>query len=138
MDNTIKTQEFDVNKRSLVINPRQQFTENVQKWVLLDTQLKIINEKTRKIRETKNELSDVICEYMNKNNLLQNKIGISDGELRVYQKKEYSALSYGYIDRCLAELITDKKQLNYIIEYLKDNREVTNSLDIKRTYNKKE
>ena len=138
MDNTIKTQEFDVNQRSLVINPRQQFTENVQKWVLLDTQLKIINEKTRKIRETKNELSDVICEYMNKNNLLQNKIGISDGELRVYQKKEYSALSYGYIDRCLAELITDKKQLNYIIEYLKDNREVTNSLDIKRTYNKKE
>jgi len=116
------------------INPKQQFIENVKTWVLMDSQMKIINEKTKKIRESKHQLSESICEYMKESNLLENKIGITDGELRVYEKKEYSPLSYTYIEKCLAEIIHDKKQLDYIIQYLKQKREITSSLDIKRTY----
>uniref|UniRef100_A0A6C0DC22 Uncharacterized protein n=1 Tax=viral metagenome TaxID=1070528 RepID=A0A6C0DC22_9ZZZZ len=116
------------------INPQQQFIENVKKWVLMDSQIKIINEKTKQIRENKHQLSESICEYMKDSNLLDNKIGITDGELRVYEKKEYSPLSYTYIEKCLAEIIHDKKQLDYIIQYLKQKREITTSLDIKRTY----
>jgi hypothetical protein len=115
---------------------RSQFIDNVKQWVLLDSQLKIINEKTRKVREAKHRLNDEICEYMKKNSLTQNKIGISDGELRIVEKKEYPPLSYGYIERTLAEIIPDKQQLDYLIQYLKDNREITTVLDIKRTYNK--
>jgi hypothetical protein len=131
MDNTIKSEQLVPQ-----LDKRKQFIENIKQWVLLDSQLKIVNEKTRKLRETKAELSDQICEYMDKNSLLDNKIGISDGELRIFQKKEYSPLSYGYIERSLAEIIPDKKQLEYIIGFLKERREITTSLDIKRTYNK--
>jgi hypothetical protein len=116
------------------VNPKQQFIENVKNWVILDSQMKIINEKTKKIRESKHQLSDSICEYMKESNLLDNKIGITDGELRIYEKKEYSPLSYTYIEKCLAEIVHDKKQLDYIIQYLKQKREITTSLDIKRTY----
>jgi hypothetical protein len=116
------------------INPKQQFIENVKNWVILDSQMKIINEKTKKIRESKHQLSESICEYMKGSNLLENKIGITDGELRIYEKKEYSPLSYTYIEKCLAEIIHDKKQLDYIIQYLKQKREITTTLDIKRTY----
>ena len=116
------------------INPKQQFIENVKTWVLMDSQIKIINEKIKKIRESKHQLTESICEYMKESNLLENKIGITDGELRVYEKKEYSPLSYTYIEKCLAEIIHDKKQLDYIIQYLKQKREITTSLDIKRTY----
>lgn len=118
------------------INPKQQFIENVKNWVTMDSQMKIINEKTKKIRESKHQLSESICEYMKESNLLDNKIGITDGELRIYEKKEYSPLSYTYIETCLAEIIHDKKQLDYIIQYLKRKREITTSLDIKRTYKK--
>jgi len=118
------------------MNPKQQFIENVKTWVLMDSQIKIINEKTKKIRESKHQLTESICEYMKESNLLENKIGITDGELRVYEKKEYSPLSYTYIEKCLAEIIHDKKQLDYIIQYLKQKREITTSLDIKRTYKK--
>jgi len=131
MDNTIKSEQLVPH-----LDKRKQFIENIKQWVLLDSQLKIVNEKTRKLRETKTELSEQICEYMNTNGLLENKIGISDGELRIFQKKEYSPLSYGYIERSLAEIIPDKKQLEYIIEFLKEKREITTSLDIKRTYYK--
>lgn len=131
MDNTITGKQLVPQ-----LDTRKQFIDNIKQWVLLDSQLKIVNEKTRKLRDTKTELSEHICEYMNSNNLLENKIGISDGELRIFQKKEYSPLSYGYIERSLAEIITDKTQIDYIIQFLKDKREITSSLDIKRTYHK--
>lgn len=69
------------------VSPKQQFIENVKNWVIMDSQMKIINEKTKKIRESKHQLSDSICEYMKESNLLENKIGITDGELRIYEKK---------------------------------------------------
>lgn len=123
-------------ENTIIPNPKDQFIDNVKQWVQYDSQLKIINEKTRKVRETKHRLNDEICEYMKQNNLIGNKIGISDGELRIVEKKEYPPLSYGYIERTLAEIIPDKKQLDYLISHLKTNREITTVLDIKRTYNK--
>ena len=116
--------------------PKTQFIENIKRWVLIDSQLKIVNEKTKKMREMKRDSSEQICKYVTDRNLTNNKIGISDGDLRFYEKKEYSPLTFGYIEKCLGELISDKKQVDYIIQHLKDNREITTSLDIKRTYSK--
>lgn len=123
-------------ENTIIPSTKAQFVDNVKQWVHVDSQLKIINEKTRKVRETKHHLNDEICKYMSENNLIQNKIGISDGELRIIEKKEYPPLSYGYIERTLAEIIPDKKQLDYLLQHLKDKREITTVLDIKRTYNK--
>jgi len=120
------------------IIPKEKFIENVKQWVLLDSQLKIINEKTKKVRDHKASLTNDICDYMVNNNLKDNKIGISDGDLRIIEKKEYPALSYGYIERCLAEIIPDKTQLDFLIQHLKNKREITTVLDIKRTLNAKD
>lgn len=124
-------------ENTIIPSTKVQFVDNIKQWVLLDSQLKIINEKTRRVRENKHRLNDEICEYMKQNNLIGNKIGITDGELRIVEKKEYPPLSYGYIERTLAEIIPDKKQLDYLIQHLKDNREITTVLDIKRTYHDK-
>ena len=120
----------------LILRPKDQFVNNIKQWVTLDTQLKLVNEKTKKIRETKHELMDNICKYMTENDLAKNKIKISDGELRVYEKKEYSPLTYGYIEKTLKNIIQNEEQVDYIIQYLKENREVATSLYIRRTYNK--
>ena len=114
---------------------KKEFIENVQKWVLIDSQLKVVNEKTKKMRELKTDLSREICEYTKKNSLT--KIGITNGELRIYEKKEYPPLSYGYIETNLAKIIPDKSHVDYIIKYLKENREITSSLDVKIITNKK-
>ena len=113
--------------------------ENITLWVLLDTQLKTINEKTKKMREKKNELSQNICKYIIDNNI-KNKIKIKDGEhlaeIRMYDKKEYSALTFGYIESCLKKLIHDEEQVEYVIEFLKENRGITSSPDIRKTIEK--
>ena len=120
------------------IQSKQELIEKIQKWVILDSQLKIVSEKTKQMREMKSQLNSQICDYMNAHNMAQNKINISDGELRIHEKKEYSSITFGYIERCLAELIKDKAQVNYIMQYLKDNREISTCSDIKRTYKKTE
>jgi hypothetical protein len=61
------------------------------------------------------------------------KIEISDGELKMYEKKEYSPLTFTYIEESLAKILTDKSQVDYIIQFLKQNREVKSSVDIRRT-----
>jgi len=127
--NTIDNQviETDIN----AITTRSQFIETLQKWVIIDSQLKIINEKTKKLRDMKNTMTEKLSEYKSKDNI-DNTIKITDGELRFYEKKEYSPLTFGYIEKSLGKIISDKTQLDYVIKYLKENREITTSIDIKR------
>ena len=43
--------------------PTKQFETNIQKWVAIDNQLKIIQEKTKELREQKNQIGKNIQEY---------------------------------------------------------------------------
>jgi hypothetical protein len=103
---------------------KQVFIENVQKWYLIDEKLKLINENTKKLRDMKSELGKSITAYMNDNNLADKKINIQTGELRILEKKEYTPLSYSYVELCLENIINDKKQVDFIMNYIKDQREV--------------
>jgi len=131
-----KMDKINDDNTSIVIEPKTQFVENIQKWVILDKQLKLINEKTKEIRENKHRLTNDICGYIQNKSLSNTKIEISDGELKMYEKKEYSPLTFTYIEESLAKILTDKSQVDYIIEFLKKNREIKNSVDIRRTYHK--
>lgn len=122
-ENTIITNHQNVTKAQLI--------NDVQRWVLADTQLKQLNEKIKQMREVKSAANANIMLYMKQTNYNGN-IKISDGELRIYEKKEYSPLTYSYIEKCLAKIIPDETNVEYIIQYLKENREVTTNQDIKR------
>jgi hypothetical protein len=124
------------NQLVLASNSQNQFVENVKKWVLYDQQLKLIKEKSDKIRDMKHVLGSAICTYMDENNLSQNEIEITNGKLKVYEKKEYSPLTFSYIEQSLAKIITDKSHIQFIIQYLKENREIKTSTDLKSIYKK--
>ena len=127
------------SNRSLIANSnkneRELLIEHVKNWVILDQKIQMINEKTKQIRELKSTVTTEICDYMKRNNITSN-IGISNGELRMYDKKDYKPLTFTYVEKCLNEIIKDKTHVEYIIKYLKDNREITVSQDIKRVMTK--
>lgn len=116
-------------------NERELLIDNVKNWVILDQKIHMINEKTKQIRELKSTITTDICNYMKRNNITSN-IGISNGELRMYDKKDYKPLTFMYVEKCLREIIKDKTHVDYIIKYLKDNREINISPDIKRVMTK--
>ncbi len=122
-ENTVVTRQQNVTKAQLI--------NDVQRWVLADTQLKQLTENIKQLREVKSVANANIMLYMKQTNYNGN-IKISDGELRIYEKKDYSPLTYSYIEKCLAKIIPDETHVEYIIQYLKENREVTINQDIKR------
>jgi hypothetical protein len=127
-----------MNNNQLVVGSTssKEFVENVKKWVLCDQQLKIVKEKSDKIRDMKHILGSSICTYMNEHNLSQNEIEITNGKLKIYEKKEYSPLTFSYIEQCLAKIISDESHIEYIIQFLKENREIKTSIDLKSIYKK--
>jgi len=103
----------------------------IQNYVLIDDKLKEVHDKVKQLKEKKNYYNDYICSYVNENNI-NNKIKISDGELRINEKKDYTPLSYGFLEECLNEIIKDENKVSYIIQYLKNKREIKTSMEIKR------
>ena len=113
--------------------PKQEFSENVQKWVVIDNQLKKYNGHIRKLREYRTAINTQIHEYIKTNHLEHVSIGISDGELKLADKREYAPLTFTYIKSCLTTLIKDQSNVDRIIEYLRENREVKITSEIRRT-----
>ena len=125
------------NSEELALVSSSQFVENVKRWVLLDTYLKKIQEKTKELRNEKNELVETICQYLETHGLASKKINIPDGDIRCFEKKEYASLSFGYLEECLGKLMEDKSQIDFVIDYLKQNRKITTSMELRRTYRDK-
>jgi hypothetical protein len=115
---------------------KEDFVSDIQRWVVLDTQLKLANEKLKQIRESKNQLTSQICNYVDSKNMRETKLQISDGNLRVYDRKEYSPITFTYIETCLDKIIPNKEHVASIIKYLKENREITTVSDIRRNVTK--
>lgn len=114
--------------------------DDITLWITLDNQLKLINEKTKTMRETKQAASERICEYIANNHHIKNKLRINIGEqnaeIRMYEKKEYSPLTFSYIEECLKKIIHDEEQVDYVVQFLRENREITTYSDIRKVVDK--
>ncbi len=115
---------------------KSEFVNDVQKWVAIDTQLKLANEKIRQLRDSKNQLTSQICGFIDTHNMRDTKLEISDGNLKVYDRKDYAPLTFGYIETSLDKIIPNKEHVTYILKYLKENREITTVPDIRRNTTK--
>ena len=110
------------------------FEESIQTWVTLDNQIKLLNDKTRQLREQRNEAEDAIHTYVDTQNLSNAIVKISDGKLRFASSKTTSPLTFKYIEECLSKCIQNDEQVGLIMKYIKESREVKYTPDIKRTY----
>lgn len=119
------------------MNPEKtEFVENVKRWASLEKQLKLVNEKAKELRTQKSELSESICQYMETHPISNNTIQLSDGNIRMCEKTEYSPLSFSYVEECLETLIPDKDHVEAIMDYLYEHRESRIINELKRAYNK--
>ena len=111
------------------------FENQIQQWILVDNQLKTINEKARELRDSRNALCDSIVTYVEENDMHNATIKLSDGRLRFIETNVPSSLTYKHLEKCLSEIIKNESQVAQIVEYVKKNREIKTVSEIKRTYN---
>jgi len=119
------------------IVPRSEppFSETVKAWFALDNEQQLLLEKLAGIRKQKQKLSDSIMQILESKNKLHCTLDLPEGQLRVLSRKEYGHLTFQYIEKCFESLILDDNQRDFVLKYLKDNREVKNVSELKR-YNK--
>jgi hypothetical protein len=109
--------------------------ENIKKWVSIDNQLKTLNEKTKELREMKNNTEELILEYVETKKMSNATVNISDGKLRFVSTKQTAPLTLKYVEECLSNCIKNEEQVTSIMNYIKESREIKYVPDIKRTYN---
>lgn len=109
----------------------------IKRWVELDNQIKSSADEIRDIRTEKAVINDEILDIVEEKQLGKATVNISDGKLRFVAAKHTAPLTLTYIEKCLSELITNGKQVEQIMAYIKKNRETKTTMEIKRVYNTK-
>lgn len=111
------------------------FDKQIQKWIELDNRLKKINNEIKTTREMKNDLEASIMETVNNKKLLNTTVSTTDGRLRFIETKTSNPLSFTFIEKCLHEIIPNSSQVQHILRYMKEKREIKINSEIKRYYN---
>jgi hypothetical protein len=109
------------------------FENQIQTWVQLDNQLKLLNEKAKEIREKKNSINEQLTDVVKEHSLTNQTIEISDGSLKFVDTKVVAPLTFKYLEQSLNVIIKNESQVKQIIAYLKQNREIKIVSEIKRS-----
>lgn len=110
------------------------FEQNIQQWVLLDNQIKKLTDKVKELRELKNNQSETILQHVETNNLSNATVQISDGKLKFASIRQTTPLTFKFVEDCLNKCIGNSEQVEKIINFIKESREIKYIPDIKRTY----
>jgi hypothetical protein len=126
----------DTNRN--IIESKEEFISCIREWVILDKQLRLVQDKSRELRQKKTVITDRLCEFMEDKNIADKPIQISgQGQLQLVERRDYSSLTFSYVEERLAEIIDDEEQVDYIVRYLRDHREINVYSDLKLAANKR-
>jgi len=111
------------------------FDKQIQRWIEIDNKLKKMNSEVKTMRESKNDIEASIMEIVNNKKLLNTSIATADGRLRFIETKTSNPLSLAFIEQCMHEIIPNNSQVQHILKYIKEKREIKINSEIKRYYN---
>jgi hypothetical protein len=112
----------------------EELEKNMRKWTILDNKIRELNQEIKTLRSQKNEIGSAVCDFMKTKGLENKKIDIGNSIISIYEKNEYSSLTFGYIEKCLGEIISEKDKVALIVKQLKDKREIKKSNDLRRRF----
>ena len=134
MQNAMNTSNTN-NTNMPVASSSSLFDKQIQKWVEVDNKIKKINAELKLSREMKNDLEASIMTTVNNKKMLNTSLSLPDGRLRFVETKTTNPISLTFVEQCLNELIPNKSQVQHILKYMKEKREIKINSEIKRYYN---
>jgi FtsZ-binding cell division protein ZapB len=109
------------------------FENKIQQWVSVDNQIRLLNDKMKELREIKQRLTNDLTDYAEEKDIYRSTIQISDSKLRFATTNVASPLSFSLLKKSLGEIIKNEEQVNQIVEYVKQKREIKVVKELKRT-----
>ena len=99
-------------------------SQQVQQYLAIEEELQSLQEQQRQLRERKQHLQNQIIQTMKEKKLDHRTMKLGSHQLSIGSRKQYSALSFSYIQSSLEQLIPDQEQRDFVLNFLRDNREV--------------
>lgn len=118
------------------MNTNSALESDLRAWAQLDNKIRAATAELKTLRTNRDEIGTRVCDTMKQRGIENKKIDTGDSVITLYEKNDYSSLTYGYVEKCLGEIITDKEHVTHIMNYLKSKREVKKSTDLRRTFKK--
>ena len=109
----------------------------VQQYIQLDEELDAIHSEQKVLREKRTQVQTQIIEYMKEHDLEHRTLKTGKTQLSIVSRKQYSTISFSYLEKTLSKLISDNSQVLSILQYLRDNRDVKQITELRyNTVNK--
>jgi len=118
--------------------------DKIKRWVVLDNQLKQLQNQIQLLKDEKNDLTNSLIEHFDNNNKKYPIINISDGKLTFIQIKQPNALSYKFLEQCFTNYFnnvnanvnaSNSNNTTSLLDYIKLKRTYSVNKTIKRVYN---
>ena len=87
------------------------FENNIKRWVQIDNQIKVYNDKIKQLRDEKADITEELIGQAEENNYKDAVIQITDGKLKFNTSKVQSPLTFKYVE----EIHTSLSQLESCI-----------------------
>ena len=110
------------------------FETNIKAWINIDNEIKHHNAALKELRAERGALTDEIMEIAVDKNLTNKTIMISDGKLKFQTTNQKSPLTLKFIRKCLMEKIESEENVNILMDFINEKREIKQVQDIKRYY----
>lgn len=106
-------------------------SQDIKKYIELEEEIALLVETLKKRRDEKNAVQCSITEKMKEANILNKTINAGNYLLSVVERKQFSTLSFSFLKTHMAKFIENEAELEYVITYLKENREVKTTSELK-------
>ena len=107
-------------------------SQYVQEYSVIDDELHELSLKQKVLRERKSELQTIIIQTMKDKQLESRTMKQGAHHFYIGTRKQYSALSFSYLETTFEKMIPDKTNRNYLLQYLRENREVKTIDELKK------
>ena len=95
--------------------------KNIEKMYNIDNELEILKSKTSELRKQRKSLDENIQHIMVNNNIDHKSIQFNENTFKIQSHKYTPPITLSYLKKCLTEIIDDEENINYILDYVKNN-----------------
>ena len=111
--------------------------DEIVKWIHYDNKLKEYNEKSKRLREEKEKLSEKIFEHYevynkDKSDLPTFNVEPLKTRVGVHKSNHYESLNYKFLTECLREYFDSEEKAKDILVFIRDRRSLETKVTLKR------
>lgn len=108
----------------------------IREWVSIDNEIAILNEKLREKREKRREINDFVFQYLKEKNTPKIRVNLPDGHITTATINTYNPISLKLLLNAFKEYFGDEEKALHLLEFVKQQRELITTNELKRTHKK--